>query len=104
MNNTPPIEVDWTVDPETHCSNSSPEFQRLVFEVARLIKGEAHNLLSGQVESTAGLIMAQLARKHGLAPRKVAVQSAETNPEGVLRGVFVWNGVAYKYEATPTTR
>ena len=101
---TPPIEVDWTVDPETHGSNSSPEFRQLVSEVARLIKGEAHSLLGGQVESAAQLIMAHLAHKHGLAPRKVAVQSVESNPEGVLHGVFVWNDVAYKYEATPATR
>ncbi|MDP3004166.1 MAG: hypothetical protein Q8N43_01520 [Candidatus Azambacteria bacterium] len=100
----PPIEVDWTVDLETHRSNSSPEFRQLVSEVARLIKNEAHSLLNGQVESAAGLIMAQLAHKHGLAPRKVAVQSVESNPEGVLRGIFVWNEVAYKYEATPATR
>ena len=100
----PPIEVDWTVDPETYRSNSSPEFRQLVSEVARLIKNEAHSLLNGQVESAARLIMAQLAHKHGLAPRKVAVQSVESNPEGLLRGVFVWNDVAYKYEATPATR
>ena len=102
--NTPPIEVDWTVDPETHRSNSSPEFRQLVSEVARLIKAEAHSLLNGHVESAAGLIMAQLAHKYGLAPRKVAVQFAESNSESVLRGVFVWNDVAYKYEATPATR
>ncbi|MDP1718966.1 MAG: hypothetical protein Q8L24_00895 [bacterium] len=102
--NAPPIEVDWTVDPKTHCSNSSPEFRQLVSEVARLIKAEAYRLLNGQVESAAGLIMAQLAHKHGFAPRKVVLQSVESNPEGVLRGIFVWNNVAYKYEATPVTR
>jgi hypothetical protein len=102
--NAPPIEIDWTVDPETHRSNSSPEFRQLVSEVARLIKAEAHSLLNGQVESVAGFIMAQLAHKHRLAPRKVAVQSVESNPGGVLRGVFVWNDVVYNYEATPVTR
>ncbi len=100
----PPIEVDWTVDPETRRSNSSPEFRQLVSEVTRLIKSEAHSLLNGQVESVAQLIIVQLAHKHGLAPRKVAVQSVEFNPEGVLRGVFVWNDVTYKYEATPVAR
>jgi hypothetical protein len=101
MIDTLPIEVDWTADPETNRSNSSPEFRQLVAEVARLIKAEEHRSLSGRVENTAQLVMAQLAHKHGLAPQKVAVQSVESSPEGVLHGVFVWNGVAYKYEATP---
>jgi len=99
--NKPPIEVDWTVDPETGCSNTSPEFRQLVSEVARLIKAEARGLLSGQVESVAGLIMARLAHKHGLAPRRADVQSVESDREGVLRGVFAWGGVVYKYEAKP---
>ena len=97
----PPIEVDWTIDPDTHRSNSSPEFRELVSEVARLIKDEARNLLNGQVEIAAGLIVAQLAHKHSLAPRHVSVQSAEFNEEGVLHGIFEWNGVAYRYEAKP---
>lgn len=69
-------QVDWTVNPKTHRSNSSPEFQRLVSEVAHLIQDEAHNLLSGRVESAAQLIMAQLAHKHGLAPRTVEEERA----------------------------
>lgn len=98
---TPPIEVDWTVDPGTHRSNSSPEFQQLASEVAGVIKAEACSLLDGRVEDVARLIMTRLAHKHGLAPQKVAVESAEFNPKGILHGVFVWNGVVYRYEATP---
>lgn len=102
MDGKPPIEVDWTVDPETKRSNSSPEFTNLVSEISRLIKDSAHGLLNGQVEKAARLILAQLAHKHGLAPHRVSVQSAETNPQGTVRGVFVWHGVTYTYEATPT--
>lgn len=51
---------DWTKD--------SPEFLRLCGEVERLIRGEAHSLISGNAGATARLIMAQLAHVHGLAP------------------------------------
>ncbi len=60
---------DWTIDPATNRSNSSAEFNRLCDEVERLIRGDAHMLISGQAGRTAGLIMAQLAHKHGLVPR-----------------------------------
>lgn len=99
--NTPAIEVDWTVDPETHRSNFSPEFRRLVSEIARLIKDEAHSLLNGQVESAAQLIMAQLAHKYNLAPQLVRMQPVDSDQKGVLHGIFEWNGVVYKYEARP---
>ena len=62
------LRIDWTKDPETHRSNSSPEFRRLVLEVANLIRSEAHSLINGQVEQVAGVIVAHLAHKHGLAP------------------------------------
>lgn len=59
---------EWTVDPATGRSNSSAEFNRLVREIARLIRSEAHHLLAGRTETTAQLILAQLAHEHGLAP------------------------------------
>jgi hypothetical protein len=62
--NTP----DWTA--QDGRSNSSPEFNRLTEEVARLIRDSAHDLIAGRADRVAELIMAQLAHKHGLAPRK----------------------------------
>ena len=57
---------DWTA--KNGKSNSSDEYLRLVAEVERLIRDDAHMLISGKADKTAGLIMAQLAHKHGLAP------------------------------------
>ncbi len=97
----PLIEVDWTVDPTTRRSNSSPEFRHLVAKVAEIIRNAAYSLINGQIEAVSRVIVAQLAHKEGLAPQKVAVQSVESNPEGVLCGIFVWNGIAYSYKAEP---
>lgn len=63
------MEHDWTVDPATRRSNSSPRFRELVDAVAALIRNSAHDIVRGRLESVAGLIVAQLAHKHGLAPR-----------------------------------
>lgn len=60
------IANDWTIDPETHRSNSSPEFLALIDEVARLIRW-MH--VGDDSRDTARLIMAQLAHVHHLAPR-----------------------------------
>jgi hypothetical protein len=62
----PPFSADWTVDAETGRSNSSPEFNRLVAEIARLIRDDAHMLIRGQTESTARLILAHLTHEHGM--------------------------------------
>lgn len=59
--------ADWTVDRRS--GRHSPEFLRLCDEVERLIRGDAHNLIAGRADETAGLIVAQLAHKHGLVPR-----------------------------------
>lgn len=61
--------LDWTIDPKTGQSNSSDAFIALCNEVERLIRGDAHALISGNAGSTARLIVAQLAHVHGLAPR-----------------------------------
>lgn len=61
---------DWTVDLQTGRSNSSPEFLRLSAEVGRIIRDDAHRLLAGRAADTGGLVMAQLAHKQGLAPRR----------------------------------
>lgn len=58
---------DWTKSADGH-ANSAPEFLRLVDEVARLIRGQAHALIQGDTESVSRLVLAQLAHKHGLSP------------------------------------
>jgi hypothetical protein len=61
---------DWTRDPETGRSNSSQKYIETVKIVERLIRDEAHLLIAGRADSTAGLIVSQLAHKYGFAPRK----------------------------------
>lgn len=58
---------DWTTGPDG-VSNSSEQFRHLVAEVERLIRGDAHMLIAGRADRTAGLIMAQLAHRHGMRP------------------------------------
>ncbi len=101
MPEKPQITVDWTIDPATGRTNSSPEFVKLVAEVERLIRGDAFKLIAGCADQTAGLIMAQLVHVHGLAPQKAEVQSVESDEKGVLHGTFAWNGVVYQYRAEP---
>lgn len=60
---------DWTFDPETGRTNSSPEFVDCVAHVAYLIRTEFRGLDRDTVDVTAGLIMAQLAHRFGLRPR-----------------------------------
>lgn len=78
-----PLEPDWTYDGTV--ANSSPEFLRLCDEVERLIRGDAHALIDGRADSTARLIMANLAHKHGLAPTDKAIP-AENQPMAVSNG------------------
>lgn len=61
-------DTDWTVDPKTGRSNSSPLFVELTTKVADIIRNGAHSLLAGQVELVAGGIVAQLAHVYGLTP------------------------------------
>lgn len=61
--------ADWTRGKDGR-SNSSPLFNALIKEVARLIREDAHILIAGRAEDTAGLILAQLAHVHGLSPRR----------------------------------
>lgn len=64
------IRDDWTIDPETGRSNSSELFRELCGEVEGLIRQSAHGLIAGRADQVAGLIMAQLAHVHHLAPRE----------------------------------
>lgn len=65
-----PMARDWTVNPATGRANDSARFKALAEQVARLIRGDAHTLLTGRADRTAGLIMAQLAHVHGLVPSR----------------------------------
>ncbi len=67
---------DWTVDPATGRSNSSPKFQELTAAVTRLIKDDAASLLNGRADNTAGLILAQLAHVHHFGPCPALQDSA----------------------------
>jgi len=71
------IADDWTIDPETGRPNSAPLFRALVDEVERLIRdGAAGSVLRPEwVRGKAGLIMAQLAHVHHLAPLVAAQDS-----------------------------
>lgn len=71
---------DWTADPETGRSNSSPLFQGLTDEVARLIRSEAHALLNGRADQAAAMIVAQLAHVHHLVPGDWPARDDGPNP------------------------
>ena len=69
MTELSPAEADWTTDPETGRSNSSPQFQALAAEVEGLLRRSGGLSLSPQwAASTARLIVAKLAHEHGLTP------------------------------------
>lgn len=55
---------DWTST--NGRANASADFERLVDEVARLIRNDAHALLSGRAHDTARLIVARLAHAYGI--------------------------------------
>ena len=57
---------DWTVDVETHRSNSSYAFQDLITDVDRIIRDSAHSLIGGRSNDVARSIMAHMAHRHGL--------------------------------------
>jgi len=61
-------ETNWTVDPETRRSNSSPAFERTAAEVERIIRYSGPDLNAGRHETVALLIAAQLAHVVGLEP------------------------------------
>lgn len=88
---------DWTVaDGRT---NSSPEYVRLCGEVERIIRDDAHTLMSGGADRTARLIMAQLAHKQHMIPESAhhaAVKAAvmierETNKRIIQQGAAAYS-------------
>lgn len=62
-----PEWVDWT-EGRKGASNSSALFDILCSDVERLIRGDAHSLISGNAGSTARLIVARLAHQCKFVP------------------------------------
>jgi hypothetical protein len=58
---------DWTCD-EHGRTNSSALYLQLCAHVESIIRRDAHQLLSGNAQSTARTIVSQLAHVHGLQP------------------------------------
>ena len=62
----PSGESDWTIGPGGR-TNTSAEFEALVYVVEQLIRNSAHTLISGGgPKEVARLIVAKLAHVHGL--------------------------------------
>ena len=60
--------VDWTVNPKTGCTNSSPAFEALCQDVESMIRGAAHSLIAGRADGVARGIVARLAHVYGCKP------------------------------------
>ncbi|HSX01557.1 MAG TPA: hypothetical protein VLF67_04930 [Candidatus Saccharimonas sp.] len=101
----PVITADWTVDPESGRSNSSERFRDLEQAVTALIVGDAHKLIAGRARDTAGLILAQLAHKHGLVPADhVGPQFTSVKlheDDGSLSGLISVGDQLYHFTAVP---
>jgi len=64
-----PERTDWTRSAAGQ-SNASPIYLGLVAEVGSLIRSSAHDLISGNAEGVARLIVSRLAHVHGVGPRE----------------------------------
>jgi hypothetical protein len=87
--NIPSSEPDWTVNPLDGRCNSSEMFNMLVVEVGKLIRGDAHTLLNGHADSTARLIVAQLAHKYKLQPNLQAVHDERQEAIDAIEAEFL---------------
>lgn len=67
---------DWTA--ADGISSTSDMFNELVQAVAELLEDQAHALIQGKTERVAGLIVAQLAHRHGLSPNTPGVAPTAT--------------------------
>ena len=65
---------DWTCN-ERGVSNSSEQYLRIVQTVERLIREDAWMLINGKADRTAGLIVAQLAHKHGFHTHRKEIKN-----------------------------
>jgi len=66
----PQKEYDWTVDPITHRSNSSPFFHFMTERVNEMILNSARDIVQGRTRNLAGLILAQLTHEYGFVPTR----------------------------------
>lgn len=57
-----------TWDMKGSASNSSVLFEAMRKRLGQIIRNDAHMLLAGGADNTAGLILAQLTHKYGFAP------------------------------------
>lgn len=81
----PDTAADWTVGHEGR-SNSSLGFHAVVDEVERLIRSDAHMLLSGRADKTARLIVAHLAHKFGMTPDPASEAYSEAKARWAIEG------------------
>lgn len=97
----PEIHVDWTIDPTIGRCNSSEAFVRLEQAVAELLRHSLPGVIFSDdgPDDMAGLIVAQLAHVHHLAPANTVVESATKTTPGNLFGYFTWNGRMFRYTA-----
>lgn len=98
----PEFHIDWTIDPDTGRANSSEAFVRLEQAVAELLRHSIPSVVFSPdgPASVAGLVMAQLAHVHHLAPANTVVQSATETAPGNLFGYFTWNGRMFRFTAS----
>lgn len=64
------VPSDWTVDPATGRSNSSPKYLELVDAVAGIIRNNAFDIVGGDLKTAAGVIMAKLVHEYHMAPQE----------------------------------
>jgi hypothetical protein len=64
---TQPVERDWTCD-RYGSPNSSLLFRKICKEVERIIRDDAHGLISGHADTTAQYIVSKLAHIYGMKP------------------------------------
>ena len=72
---------DWTRASDGR-SNSSEAYSFICRHVERLIRSDAHRLLSGRADDTAGLIVAQMAHVFGMTPDEQMFAKAYKEREG----------------------
>ena len=95
--NTPSSPVaDWTVDPATGRSNSSPEFLRLIKRVGQIIRSDA----------VARIVLASLAHEEHLVPadyKGVDILSIKDDGRGGWVGTMSFNDQMLRFTTQPLT-
>lgn len=85
-------QFDWTA--QSGCSNSSPEFKRLVRRVSEMIRNNANN---SNADGVARLIMAQLAHEEHLMP----IVSIKKDSDGNYSGRLFVDGRVVGFKTQP---